>query len=319
MRQKTTFYFSEKDFLNGRFPNISVLDVRAERKKDSACATTIFTCECAHCGDTFEITRSNLAKIAKESETYAQRAKVTCETMLQKVVFCNQSAYIGKKFNHLTIKGFVDDGFVVSKSSVICECDCGSTTHTNGKPLIFRLGNVINGMTKSCGCLRSEVAKSNAPSPLKDSGIHKTKERLYGVWQSMIARCNNPNKKEYAGYGGRGITVCLAWRSDYMKFRKWALSNGYDPNAPRGVCTLDRIDNNKGYKPSNCRWVSSTVQHANKVDTLLYSYYGRTMNAHGWSKHLNIDYQDLLAMLHQGMSIGQIIKKHKLQNTDFKE
>ncbi len=319
MSKKEVFYFSERDFLNKKFPNISVLNVRDEHKNGGRNATIIFTCQCLQCGKIFEITRKNLAKIAKECNSRAKRKRVTCETMFRDVLFCNHSAYIGKKYNHLTIKEFVDEKPVSGRSCVVCECDCGNKTRADGTPLVFEIGNVRSGMTKSCGCIRSEAAKRCSSRPLKDSGTHKTKERLYTVWTSMIARCYNPNRKEYPIYGGRGITVCNSWREDYIKFRKWALANGYDANAPRGMCTLDRIDNNKGYKPSNCRWTDVCSQNKNKVNTLVYSYYSHKMTARGWSEYLDIDYQELLTMLYQGMSIGQIIKKHKLQNTDFKE
>ena len=79
----------------------------------------------------------------------------------------------------------------------------------------------------------------------------------------MIQRCTNKNNKKYPDYGGRGITVCAEWKK-YEQFLAWAKANGYDENAPRGECTLDRIDNDKGYEPGNCRWVSMKVQSNNR-------------------------------------------------------
>lgn len=89
-------------------------------------------------------------------------------------------------------------------------------------------------------------------------------ERLYHVWASMKQRCSNPNNNSYKNYGGKGVTVCKEWASDYMIFRDWALLTGYDKSAPRGRCTLDRIDPYGDYEPKNCRWVDAKIQANNR-------------------------------------------------------
>lgn len=91
-----------------------------------------------------------------------------------------------------------------------------------------------------------------------------SRERLYAVYNSMIARCYNAKAKNYFRYGGRGISVCDEWRSSYNAFKEWAYSNGYCDNADRGVCTIDRIDNDGDYTPDNCRWVDMKTQRANQ-------------------------------------------------------
>ena len=80
----------------------------------------------------------------------------------------------------------------------------------------------------------------------------------------MVRRTEDPNSNSYKNYGGRGIKVCPEWRESFEAFHDWAMANGYDENAPRGQCTIDRIDNDKGYSPDNCRWVSMAVQNTNK-------------------------------------------------------
>ena len=79
----------------------------------------------------------------------------------------------------------------------------------------------------------------------------------------MRQRCNDPNHKSYANYGGRGIKVCDEW-NDFTVFEKWAVANGYDEDAPYGECTIDRVDVDSNYQPDNCRWVDLSTQANNK-------------------------------------------------------
>lgn len=81
---------------------------------------------------------------------------------------------------------------------------------------------------------------------------------------ALHLRCSNPKTKEYQYYGGRGIRVCDEWNNDFEAFATWALNNDFQENAKRGDCTIDRIDVNGNYEPSNCRWVSQKVQCNNK-------------------------------------------------------
>ena len=91
-----------------------------------------------------------------------------------------------------------------------------------------------------------------------------TNTRLYEVWEGMKQRCYNKNHRSYKNYGGRGIEVCEQWRSDFMSFYNWATENGYDENAPFGVCTIDRINGDGNYQPTNCRWASFKIQNNNQ-------------------------------------------------------
>ena len=132
----------------------------------------------------------------------------------------------------------------------LCQCECGNK--------VTVIGDLLrNGHVRSCGCLRPEIITKHGYAK------HSQVDRLYRVWRAMKTRCNNPNRKEYKYYGGRGITICDEW-NNYETFREWALKNGYDENAEWGVYTLDRIDSNGNYEPSNCRWISIEEQQRNK-------------------------------------------------------
>lgn len=133
----------------------------------------------------------------------------------------------------------------------LCRCECGNETNVSSKEL-------RNGDTKSCGCYqREQTAKAHT----KHGHYY---DRLYRVWIQMKQRCLNPDDKDYANYGGRGITINPAWNTNYMAFRDWAILSGYDPDAPFSKCTLDRINVNGNYEPSNCRWADSSTQSKNR-------------------------------------------------------
>ena len=131
-----------------------------------------------------------------------------------------------------------------------CKCDCGNE-------VIVRSASLVTGVTKSCGCLYAVTRKGKTSHA-------SSYTRLYKIWDGIVQRCTNPNTQNYKSYGGRGIEMCDEWRNDFAAFKAWAMANGYNPDAPKWECTIDRIDVNGNYEPSNCRWVSMDVQRQNK-------------------------------------------------------
>lgn len=107
--------------------------------------------------------------------------------------------------------------------------------------------------------------------------------RLYGIWNSMKQRCYNPSDRGYKWYGARGIAVCTEWRDDFLAFYNWSMANGYQPDAPRGVCTIDRIDTDGDYCPNNCRWTSIQEQERNRRNVHRLVVDGKEKSAKEWA------------------------------------
>lgn len=126
-------------------------------------------------------------------------------------------------------------------------------------------------------------------------GMYKT--RLYSIWASMKERCLNTKDYRYKHYGARGIKVCDEWKNDFKTFYEWAILNGYDEAAPKGEYTLDRIDVNGNYEPSNCRWITLKEQQLNTTKSRLITYKGKTQTIKEWSCELGIKYSTLLTRI----------------------
>ena len=131
-------------------------------------------------------------------------------------------------------------------------------------------------------------------------------ERLYTVWRIMRSRCNSVTDKSYKRYGGRGIKVCDAW-NDYAAFRNWAVANGYDENAPKGQCTLERIDVDGDYCPENCRWATMKEQANNRRNNVRIKFQGNNHTLPEWAEILNIPYSTLRSRYLRGWDISRML------------
>lgn len=134
------------------------------------------------------------------------------------------------------------------------ECpDCGNHTRV----MTHSVKKGLSQRCKECGM------KITCASLAKHGDCTNGIRRLYNIWAKIKNRCNNKNDARYKDYGGRGIKICTSWMS-YETFREWALSNGY-----KGHLTIDRIDNDGNYEPSNCRWSTYKKQNNNRRDSIL--------------------------------------------------
>ena len=164
----------------------------------------------------------------------------------------------------------------------LCKCDCGNECVVTGS-------NLRRGRQVSCGCYFVDmVSKNDVPSEYKAT-------RLYTIWQRMLYRCTNKNSNRYYRYGGRGIKVCSEWSEDFMSFYQWAMSHGY-----KDSLTLDRIDFNGDYTPSNCRWATAKEQMRNREDNHLITYNGETKCVTEWSEQYGLNAQTIFTRIYMG-------------------
>lgn len=157
-----------------------------------------------------------------------------------------------------------------------CICDCGTTKNVTAYDL-------VRGKVKSCGCLRKEQTAINGKTSATTHGFtskdaSSSHRRLHSIWGGMKQRCKNPNEQAYKHYGGRGITYCEDWEV-FENFKNWAMSNGY-----RDDLTLDRIDCNGNYEPSNCRWADWVTQSNNRRTSVKIKVGNEEHTATEWSK-----------------------------------
>jgi hypothetical protein len=174
----------------------------------------------------------------------------------------------------------------------LCRCECGTEREVLSQFL-------LNGQSKSCGCLNREKASERMKERNQTHGLSKT--RLYTIWKNIHSRCLNKNNPVYKHYGGRGITLCDEWR-DYKNFYQWSMSNGYKDDL-----TIDRIDVNGNYEPNNCRWADDYTQHNNTRKNVYVVYKGQRKTASQWSRELKISKCRLYRQLKNGKTLEEII------------
>lgn len=171
-----------------------------------------------------------------------------------------------------------------AKGKILCRCDCGTVRQV-------RVGNLVQGLTTGCGCKRLE---GNA-ARLRKHG-HKS-DRLYQTWVDMLGRCYNPNFRNFVDYGGRGITVCDEWTS-FDRFRA-----DVGPHPGEGF-SIDRVDNDGGYEPSNVKWSTKKEQNGNTRRSVHVTLDGVTKTGLDWSKELGMNHSTVYYRIKKARPLG---------------
>jgi hypothetical protein len=177
-----------------------------------------------------------------------------------------------------------------------CKCSCGNYRLVSRQML-------CSGTITSCGCKNYQ-----------SSGTHKcSKEPLYNIWKLMKQRCYNPKSKSYRYYGGRGVIIDDNWVYDYMNFKQWAESNGYE----NGL-TIDRIDVNGNYCPENCRWITMKEQCSNRRSNRFITYNGKTQTLSQWAEETGINLRTIKSRVDiRGWSIEQALSTPPKQRRGY--
>ena len=184
----------------------------------------------------------------------------------------------GMKFGEWEVLSF--ESYKNKRAHWLCKCSCGVIKVVNGKNLTY-------GYTKSCGCGVAERNKKIFTKHGARAKENEKTERLYGIWKNMNCRCSKSLSRSnpiYNRYIGRGITVCDEWKHNYLAFKEWALSNGYEEHL-----TIDRINNDGNYEPSNCRWITIQEQARNRRTNVFLEYDGKKYVLKDLAKLFGID------------------------------
>ena len=181
--------------------------------------------------------------------------------------------FTGMRFGRLTVISKSEKG----RAWWNCKCDCGNNIELLSSRLI---------KYKSCGCLEKE----NKENLAKYSITHgMTNTRIYSIYCGMKDRCYNPNYEHYERYGGRGIRLCREWENSFESFYEWAINAGYDDSKSGKEQSIDRIDVNGNYEPSNCRWATIKEQARNKSCSVFVQSENGIISAREFAEKNNIN------------------------------
>lgn len=187
-------------------------------------------------------------------------------------------AILGRTFGHWTVIAHAGwRGPAGTKRYVLCRCACGVEKEISA-------GSVTTGQSTSCGCAQLAGQTTHG----------RTGSREYRIWQAVKARCLNENNTAFKDYGGRGIGICQEWADDFMAFYRHVGA------CPTSEHTIDRIDNNRGYEPGNCRWATRLEQGRNRRGLHQITYGGRTQCLQEWADEFGLSPRTLHNRIKRG-------------------
>jgi hypothetical protein len=198
----------------------------------------------------------------------------------------------GQRFGRLVAMSRIE---TLGPSIWSCICDCGTSK-------VARAQHLLRGSTKSCGCLAKEMLSARGRSQATHGASRRravTPE--FKVWISMRSRCLHKKATGYKDYGGRGITICPAWLDSFTTF----LSD-MGPR-PSSAYSIERINHNGNYEPSNCKWATKEEQAVNRRDNRLLTFQGRTMIAAQWAREMGLPINRIFARLRLGWSVEKAL------------
>lgn len=205
--------------------------------------------------------------------------------------------YTGRKIEKLTFIKRLENS---PKNHVqwLCKCDCGNERIVNTAEMSYKS---MQFCCNECKVQRKKSIHVNG-KPYNLHGMKNTP--LYKIWASMKIRCQNEGASRYERYGGRGITICNEWINEngFMNFYNWAMASGYEEGL-----TLDRINVDGNYEPSNCRWVTMREQQNNRSNNLLLTYNGKTKTASQWEDETGIKQGTISARIRNGWSVERAL------------
>lgn len=256
-----------KDITGEKFGKLIVLkrDGYTNGKKKSI----LWLCKC-DCGNEVRRTAAHL----KQNNTSS-----TCG----KCNLIKDSDYIGKTFGYwVVVKPEKGNS---RKKAYLCQCKCGKYKIVNADTLKL-------GTSKSCGCFHKE-------DMIKRQTTHgKTGQRIMNIYYDIKSRCYDNKNKRFADYGGRGVAMCEEWVNNSSAFVEWALNNGYSDEL-----TIDRVNNDGNYEPTNCRWTTIKEQAQNRRSCIMLTYFGVTKNLKQWCECIGEDYKKIYGRYHRGYEI----------------
>lgn len=212
----------------------------------------------------------------------------------------------GNKYGKLTVKEMLPK-YKQNKSGrwltyCLCDCDCGSSG------VIVAANKLKARHTQSCGCLQKDRSLKSLLERSTTHGMSETK--LYAIWCAMRSRCNLKTDKNYKHYGGRGISVCSEWNSNFEPFRDWMIENGYVETNDRNTrYTIDRIDVDGDYTPENCRISTQGTQANNKRNNKYVTYNGETHTIADWARIKGMNYKSFCNRLYKGWSFEEAMTR----------